>query len=429
MVLGRDDFKPTADPRHRILPQAEMIEILLLAGWAFEVEAGDRAKAEAAVTVALERWIAQGLGVRRGADAGLLFDPVEVVNFAKHAGLTGRDRFWEERYVKTGRALVDGLAQAMAAGGRVGMTIARVFDARAFAEGAMLRLRLPIPLSGPDIRDLDITPTIGPDLGAQVTLRAHHLEARCARPADGDIVLSARFEFTLQAQDAPGRERALSPEARAIYLGADEGLIQLTPRVEALAAALAGTARHDRDAVAALWNHMLDNLICGAVRYGDLQGHTPVDWVLDHGWYDCQLGSALLVALCRARGIPARLVGGYMLYPLAPTNHFWSEIWLEGEGWRPYDLLAWDLSAGGRDAEWREVFSGQVDPRLVTQRLPLAFTGSMSRRFPAAWQMAQTRVEGGIAVTYRDVEDGALIFRELISVDLHAAPQKLALQT
>src|SRR6185369_6862546 len=106
------------------------------------------------------------------------------------------------------------------------------------------------------------------------------------------------------------------------------------PGVVALAERLAEADASPPEAVASFWDHLLDDLICGPIRYSDLQGDTPVQWVLDNGWYDCQLGSALLVSLCRARGLPARLVGGNLRYTLAPTNHFWSEIWFEGEGWR-----------------------------------------------------------------------------------------------
>jgi hypothetical protein len=162
---------------------------------------------------------------------------------------------------------------------------------------------------------------------------------------------------------------------------------------------------------------MLDRMMCGAMRYSDLTGQAPVDWVLENGWCDCQLGAALLISLCRARGIPARLVGGHLLYRLAPTNHFWPEVWIDGQGWRPYDLLSWDLSQGGRDPDWRDRFAGQVDARIVTQRFPLAFTGPMSVRFPAAWQMVQSRSkDGGIDVGYRDVEQGSLIYNDHVVV-------------
>jgi hypothetical protein len=55
---------------------------------------------------ALEQWIALGMGIRRDADGGRYFDPCEVLNFFKQAGMDGSDAFWTERMVGTARRLV-----------------------------------------------------------------------------------------------------------------------------------------------------------------------------------------------------------------------------------------------------------------------------------------------------------------------------------
>ena len=49
------------------------------------------------------------------------------------------------------------------------------------------------------------------------------------------------------------------------------------------------------------WDFILDRLISGIMHYDELDVPYPADQVLDSGWFDCQLGSALLAALCRAR--------------------------------------------------------------------------------------------------------------------------------
>jgi hypothetical protein len=134
---------------------------------------------------------------------------------------------------------------------------------------------------------------------------------------------------------------------------------------------------------------------------------------LDNGWYDCQLGSSLFIAICRARGIPARLASGYMLYDLAPGYHYWSEIWQDGHGWLPFDLLCWDLSAGGRDVPWRIHFAGAIDYRMVTQCLPLSFTGPMSVRFPPAWHLLNAPLDRGMIVHFTAL-DGEPIYSDQI---------------
>ena len=406
--MGRELRVPRVDDRHRILPEADLIDMLLLAGWAFELEAGGRDAAEAVTRAALEAWIAAGLGFRTGPSGERLFDPVETVQVLKWLGLKGEDRFWADRYVATGHALVASLAGAT----RFEVDLRRSFDLSGFPPDARLRLRVPTPLAGGDHQDLWIEPQLDEGVGGDVVQRDGFIDLRCTPPTGG--AASIGFKATFATGATPADAASLTPEARELYLRPAKGMIQVTPGVAALAERLGGAT--PRQSVARFWDHLLDDLVCGPVRYSDLHGRAPVDWVLDTGWYDCQMGSALLISLCRARGVPARLVGGHVLYPLAPTNHFWSEIWFEGEGWRPYDLLCWDLSTGGQDAGWRNRFAGTVDARLVTQRLPLAFTGPMSVRFPPAWQLSYARSGEGIAVTFRDVADGGLIYRETISV-------------
>lgn len=55
---------------------------------------------------------------------------------------------------------------------------------------------------------------------------------------------------------------------------------------------------------------------------------------------DCTEYAALVVALCRACGVPARMVGGYFtqrsLAPRPTDYHNWAEVWLDGR-WRVAD--------------------------------------------------------------------------------------------
>ena len=52
---------------------------------------------------------------------------------------------------------------------------------------------------------------------------------------------------------------------------------------------------------------------------------------------DCGQYSYLFIALCRASGIPARLVSGFMLAPDTSSYHVWSEVQFPGTGWLPVD--------------------------------------------------------------------------------------------
>jgi len=198
-------------------------------------------------------------------------------------------------------------------------------------------------------------------------------------------------------------------------------LIHISDRVRALADLLAGPGGRPEAAVRAFWNFMLDELMCGPIHYDQVSSTTPCDWVLDSGWYDCQIGSALLIALCRARGIPARLVGGHVLYPAAPTNHYWAEVWFDHDGWLPMDLLCWDLSCGGADPDWRETFYGRIDPRMVTQCFPRQFTGALGVALPPVWHIIQSgatsRVEAasGVEIRLNDIA-GDPVFVDSVAV-------------
>jgi hypothetical protein len=133
------------------------------------------------------------------------------------------------------------------------------------------------------------------------------------------------------------------------------------------------------------------------------------------GWYDCQLGSALFVALCRSHGIPARIASGHLLYRRAPTNHYWAEVWLDDQGWLPFDFLSWDLSLGGSDLQWRDHFYGRVDDRMVTQLLPLKFTGALGLALPNAWHILQAAKDDGVTISLMPLTGGR-IYSDFISV-------------
>lgn len=154
--------------------------------------------------------------------------------------------------------------------------------------------------------------------------------------------------------------------------------------------------------------------MCGMVHYDQVNADAPGDWVLNAGWYDCQLGSALFASMCRAQGIPARILSGHMLYRLAPGFHYWAEVWIDELGWTPFDLLTWDLSKGGRDLAWRNCFVGKIDYRMVTQCFPLAFTGPMSVRFPPAWHLINAPFDGGMEINFTEL-DGKLIYCDRVT--------------
>ncbi|MGE5654052.1 MAG: transglutaminase-like domain-containing protein, partial [Bacillota bacterium] len=76
-------------------------------------------------------------------------------------------------------------------------------------------------------------------------------------------------------------------------------------------------------------------------------------WALNNGWGGIREKARLFTALCRAAGVPARVVTGLryassslssyavnVTYPLITTTSLWAEAYLPGAGWTPMDFAA-----------------------------------------------------------------------------------------
>ncbi|MFI4933643.1 MAG: transglutaminase family protein [Caulobacterales bacterium] len=417
-----------AEARYRNVDEARIVEMLLVHGWRFDVALGRRAAAEQAARAALEGLVALGLPYRQAPAGGRLFDPVETWNFVESAGLSLGDRTWEDHCVAAARRQAwEADPQADPDWSRppaleafapqhFAVTIWRTFNLNGYRPGDRVRLRLPLPIADPTLRDVSFEFLPPQGVAVETQIAPARLDAILRAPEDGQASIGVRAEFTA----CPALSRSaecVEPAEAALYIRPSEGLIKVSARVSALAAELAG---HDPDplgAVRRFWDFVLDELACGAIHYDALDPASPLDWVLAHGWYDCQAGSALLTALCRARDIPARLVTGYMLHLTAPAFHTWMEAWIEGRGWVPLDLACWELALGGRDADWRDYYFGRLDHRMVVERLPRLFSGPGAVRLPPAWRLLVSQeARAGIA-TFEDVDTGALVYRERIEVE------------
>jgi hypothetical protein len=404
-----------AEDRYRTVSEKQIVEVLLVAAFVAELEAGQREQAATGIHSALEAWIKLGLGFRMSDSGERMFDPVEVVNRMKWAGYQGLDDFWINHFVATGRTFFgewnsspDEALSRLQKPVRFNMNLRRVFNLDGIEAGQKLRLRLPLPLEQSS-QHVEIEPIVSADLSARILRSDGRLDFQFAAPSEPTVEIAADISFTTDGRsrdDLPGH---LASSRSDIYLRANEGLIRVTPRIEALARSLAETG-HDRFEIAnRFFHYIIDELMCGMVHYDQVDAEAPGEWVLDAGWYDCQLGSALFASMCRAYGIPARILSGHMLYRLAPGFHYWAEIWIDEKGWTPFDFLTWDLSKGGRDTAWRNCFAGAIDYRMVTQCFPLVFTGPMSVRFPAAWHLVNASCDGGMQIGFTEL-DGKLIY-------------------
>lgn len=170
----------------------------------------------------------------------------------------------------------------------------------------------------------------------------------------------------------------------SLYLKPDEGLIHVTPPIDELAKKLASNISNKWQVVNELWRYVRETLKFGSQYHACLVGADPLSQLIDLQWSDCLTGSSLFVALCRALGIPARLVGGLIIHPVAP--HYWLEVFLPRHGWITVDTYSWDLGFGPKqELPWRDVFIGAPYFRVEFERPPRIFTGSRGMKLPKWW--------------------------------------------
>ena len=156
-----------------------------------------------------------------------------------------------------------------------------------------------------------------------------------------DVMMRGEIETTLADPFQPARARptALAPGDAAEYLGPSP----LVPRADALGP-MAAPFRDEAPFEAV---QQLMHLVHERFEYrADMTNvETDVGEVLTHSSGVCQDLAHVLIGLCRAIGIPARYVSGYILAGPDPgvpkrgaaASHAWVEAFAPAHGWRGFD--------------------------------------------------------------------------------------------
>ncbi|WP_165228288.1 transglutaminase-like domain-containing protein [Aquisphaera insulae] len=412
--LGIDDGS-----RYQVCEEAETIRAILHHGRPRDVLAGGHVADSAAAQAeeALGRWIALGLPFRGGRTRS--FDFFQVLNFMVRAGRESGDPWYEEGPVRTFRREAAELA-GTAEGTRFLVRLRREFHVPA---GSPARLRVPLPLDDPSQADVVAT-LIAPDPAAVEAVRGPgRIEVRLPpSPAPAVVAVEVDIRLTWVARPIPFDPAGLEPWDESdpeyqLHTRSSEGWIQVTDEVARLAGTLVGGARDAWATLRAFWRFFFERMASGRIHHDELDAGDRLGSLAARGWFDCLAGSSLLAALCRARGIPARVVNGFTLYPAIPSNHYWVEVLLPPFGWIPLDLASWDLAAGlGPESAWGEHYLGRLDPRLTCQRFPRQITGPVGVRFPAAWYSLPRVRDGGLEASYFALDSGTLLQRDWIRV-------------
>lgn len=184
-------------------------------------------------------------------------------------------------------------------------------------------------------------------VAAQVTPRPHEVETtrhgqRVARwqgiRLAGGACFTVRLviDATLHPSALPaGRE--LAEAERRLYL-ADGPKYRLgSLPVRSAAAEIAPGARGSQAMVGGVFDYLVDHLTYSRDGTWD-----PADAVLERGTGSCSEYVFAFIALCRAKGIPARYVGGSARRTGSSLHvdrvwHRWAEAFVDGIGWQPFD--------------------------------------------------------------------------------------------
>ena len=149
-------------------------------------------------------------------------------------------------------------------------------------------------------------------------------------------ITATLFRFDLAAaekhQDRPV-ENLADPN---VFLRSEKYIEQDSPRIQQVAKTI--TAPDQIALVNAIYDYVTDNISyliqkqeLGAVR------------TLEKRQGACTEYSDFFVALCRAKGIPARVVKGYVSEPVYLPQHAWAEVYLSECGWVPFDPTYGDV--------------------------------------------------------------------------------------
>jgi hypothetical protein len=116
------------------------------------------------------------------------------------------------------------------------------------------------------------------------------------------------------------------------------------------------------ETVRSIYNHVIDNL-----DYCTQDQEQGAYYAAQQREGDCSEYSALFVAMCRANGIPARVVTGYaVVVSETLPKHAWAEVYLRNYGWVPFDPTWGDVE----EAWLQESLFGTMKPVYIFLKYP-----------------------------------------------------------
>lgn len=142
-----------------------------------------------------------------------------------------------------------------------------------------------------------------------------------------------RYDFGIASTQEKLR-RFEKKDALKKWLVDEKYLEKDAPEIQAIAKTINGT--NEEQTLRLCFDYVLKNMKRGG--YDDKDRGAL--WAVQQRKGDCSEYADLFVALCRAKGIPARTVEGYLCAPVSDTpKHNWAEVYTEKFGWVPFDPM------------------------------------------------------------------------------------------
>jgi hypothetical protein len=397
----------------------EIVDQLVIQCWLFQARGGDSAGARTRAELALERLLAKGLPYENGVH-GLRLDPYAAANMIKARAGELEDETWSAWQETAHRNAVSLPSQPQL----YELSMRREWHRYVRTPGRPVVLRIPLPSRQAQRGQAAIEVLEPRGCDAEIREASGRLEIRLD-PArlEGPVVAQVRVKFVgADVRDPMTPAAPLGDQVTAdehVWLRDREGLIVATPEVANIAATLANGCGDAREYLHAVWRWLMSELSFGDWHRGDMEAGNPLGWLLKTRRADCVLGSSLLIALCRARGIPARLVTGFLLHPANLGPHSWAEVRLAPGMWVPFDFGSWCYSAGNAaDPQWGSLYRGRVDARFLAETAPREFTGWGSAAPPERWYRLE-RLDGGrIVHTLNSLPDNQLFRRDSLDLSI-----------
>jgi transglutaminase-like putative cysteine protease len=170
------------------------------------------------------------------------------------------------------------------------------------------------------------------------------------------------FDY-VRAKYTPAELREAEPLARDSSLRTQFTTVPNDPKVKTLVAGLIRNQRTEYDKVAAIYRHFSrDNGFSYSLQTADARdGASAISAFLDGKAGYCQQYAAAMAWMVREAGIPARVAFGFTrggtkdgnAYVLTNRNaHAWTEVYLDGFGWVPFDATPAAAVVGSTRSEW-----------------------------------------------------------------------------